>query len=66
MGVRGKCLGGSGGSGGWGVTSKNISKDFLYYAELGHKTKSVSPKAYSNLLGFRKNVSLINVERIKD
>lgn len=49
-----------------GVTSKNISKDFLYYAELGHKTKSVSPKAYSNLLGFRKNVSLINVERIKE
>jgi len=49
-----------------GVIHKNISKDFLYYAELGHKTKSVNPKAYSNLLGFRKNVSLINVERIKE
>lgn len=49
-----------------GVGKKNVSKDFLYYAQLGHKTKSVSPKTYSNLLGFRKNVSLINVERIKE
>lgn len=49
-----------------GVVHKNISKDFLYYAELGHKTKSVNPKAYSNLLGFRKNVSLINVQKIKE
>lgn len=49
-----------------GVVNKNISKDFLYYAELGHKVESVNPKSYSNLLGFRKNVSLINSEKIKE
>ena len=45
---------------------KNINKDFLYYATLGHNMTSVNPKFYSNLLGFRKNVSLINIEKTKE
>lgn len=45
---------------------KNINKDFLYYATLGHNIKSVNPKFYANLLGFRKNVSLINIEKTKE
>lgn len=49
-----------------GVVNRNVSKDFLYYAQLGHKRESVSPKSYLNLLGFRKNVSLINTERVKE
>jgi ribosomal protein S2 len=44
---------------------KTFTKDFLYYASIGHKSKSVDPKSYSNLLGFRKGVSLINAEKIK-
>ena len=46
--------------------NKNINKDFLYYATLGHNMTSVNPKFYSNLLGFRKNVSLINIEKTKE
>jgi small subunit ribosomal protein S2 len=45
---------------------KDIGKDFLYYASLGHKVESVDPKAYSALLGFRKNVSLISVEKVQE
>jgi len=44
---------------------KTFNKDFLHYASLGHKSKSVDPKSYSNLLGFRKGLSLINLEKIK-
>jgi ribosomal protein S2 len=46
--------------------NKILNKDFLYYASLGHKVSSVEPKAYANLLGFRKNLSLINQERTKE
>lgn len=44
----------------------NKNKDFLYHATLGHNIRLVSPKYYSNLLGFRKNVSLINIEKTKE
>jgi small subunit ribosomal protein S2 len=44
----------------------NKNKDFLYHATLGHNIKLVNPKYYSNLLGFRKNVSLINLEKTKE
>lgn len=44
----------------------NKNKDFLYHATLGHNRKLVNPKYYSNLLGFRKNVSLINLEKTKE
>lgn len=46
--------------------NKNINKDFLYYATLGHSVKSVKSKGYSNLLGFRKGVSLINTEKTEE
>ena len=45
---------------------KDITKDFLYYASLGHKVESVDPRVYSAVLGFRKNVSLINVEKVQE
>jgi len=47
-----------------GIRNK-FEKDFLYYASLGHKTKFVDPKAYLNIIGYRKNVSVINTERTK-
>jgi len=46
--------------------NKISDKDFLYYASLGHKVDSIEPKIYANLLGFRKNVSLFNIEKIKE
>lgn len=43
-----------------------FTKDFLYYASLGHKTESVDPKSYSNVLGYRKGISVLNIEKIKE
>lgn len=43
-----------------------FTKDFLYYGSLGHKSKSVDSKVYSNIVGYRKNVSVINVEKTKE
>jgi len=44
----------------------NFEKDFLYYASLGHKRQSVDPKAYLNMIGYRKNISVIDTERTKE
>jgi len=43
-----------------------FTKDFLYYASLGHKIESVDPKVYSNVLGYRKGISVLNTEKIKE
>lgn len=45
---------------------KVLEKDFLYYASLGHKTSSVEPSMFSNLLGFRKGTSVLNLEKTKE
>ena len=45
---------------------KTFSKDFLFYASLGHKSEAVDPKAYANLLGFRNNTSVLNIEKTRE
>ena len=47
-----------------GITK--FSKDFIYYSSFGHKIKSTDPKTFSNLLGFRKGASIINIEKCKE
>ena len=47
-----------------GIT--NFNKDFIYHSSFGHKIKSTDPKTFSNLLGFRKGASIINIERCKE
>ena len=47
-----------------GITKFN--KDFIYHSSLGHKIKSTDPKNFSNLLGFRKGASIINIEKSKE
>ena len=47
-----------------GITK--FSKDFIYHSSFGHKIKSTDPKTFSNLLGFRKGASIINIEKCKE
>jgi ribosomal protein S2 len=47
-----------------GITKFN--KDFIYYSTFGHKIKSTNPKTFSNLLGFRKGASIVNIEKSKE
>jgi len=48
-----------------GIRNK-FEKDFLYYASLGHKSRFVDPKIYLNVIGYRKNASVIDTERTKE
>ena len=45
---------------------KTFSKDFLFYASLGHKSEAVDPKGYANFLGFRNNTSVLNIEKTQE
>jgi ribosomal protein S2 len=47
-----------------GIT--NFNKDFIYHSSFGHKIQSTDPKTFSNLLGFRKGASIINIEKCKE
>lgn len=47
-----------------GITKFN--KDFIYYSSFGHKVKATYSKTYLNLLGFRKEASVINIEKFKE
>ena len=47
-----------------GITK--FKKDFIYHSTFGHKTKSTDPKTFSNLLGFRKGASIVNIEKSKE
>ena len=47
-----------------GITKFN--KDFIYHSSFGHKIKSTDSKTFSNLLGFRKGASVINIEKCKE
>lgn len=44
----------------------NFKKDFIYHSSFGHKIQSTDPKTFSNLLGFRKGASIINIEKCKE
>jgi ribosomal protein S2 len=45
---------------------RKFNKDFIYYSSLGHKIKSTDPRNFSNLIGFRKGASIINIEKSKE
>lgn len=41
-------------------------RDFLYYSRLGNNSQFVESRLYAGLLGFRDDLSMINVEKTKE